>query len=515
MGADLKPLLISLICFLLLQDLKAALAGTEVASMYLKAGKSSSVFGFGTVAPGLSLEFVLLLTVIIGLLILIICVHSIVLKRKLQKVTLSWRIQYDFLQTTLNSVAEGVLVTDAEGLITFCNLPAQNYTGYHCEEMIGKHFKEVLKFKHEPTGNDIRIPYKDIITRRCVFRREDDVILERKQGSPLFAGFSAAPIIKDKAEVDGVVIVFWDLSSQKDIRLGLAESEAKFRGIFEAASDAILLVDLDGNIVDANPAAANMFLYSRAELVGMHLFQLAREEDHYSLERTLSQTLSHESVSFTMENKRKDGNLVSLEGSMRLCTMGKEKGIVVLARDVTERKKYEEAMKHLALHDALTDLPNRTLFNERVESALLRAKRNKYMLVVMFLDLDSFKEVNDNYGHGIGDMLLVGVGKRLTALLREEDTVARFGGDEFAILLPQINSVADAARVAERIRQEIRKPWSINGHNFTITLSIGIALYPDDGQSGEELIKNADIAMYRAKLSGKNTFKYFSWDTSA
>lgn len=452
---------------------------------------------------------IFLISVIIALLVLAVNLYIKMLKGKLQKVTRSLQEQHDFLQATLNSVAEGVVVTDSKGIITFCNRLALNFTGYKSEDMVGKHFADVLKFNQELTGHRIYIPYEDIMKRKHVLRREDDVVLECADGCFLFAGFSVAPIITNKVLTDGVVIVFWDLTSQRDVRLALAESEAKFRGIFEAANDAIFVVDLNGIIVDANPAAAKMYLYSRTELIGKHLLELSREEDYRLIEKILEKMDNCEAIAFAMDSRRKDGTFVSTEGSMRLCTMGKEKRVVMLARDVTERKKYEEAIKHRALHDALTDLPNRTLFDERVESALARAKRNNYKSAVMFLDLDSFKLINDNYGHSIGDLLLIGVGKRLTAILRQEDTVARLGGDEFAVLLPQINSAADAGRVAEKISQEILKPWSINGHDFTITFSIGIALYPDDGQSGEELIRNADLAMYRAKLSGKNNYKYY------
>ena len=148
--------------------------------------------------------------------------------------------------------------------------------------------------------------------------------------------------------------------------------------------------------------------------------------------------------------------------------------------------------------------------NEQVKTALHRAKRNKYKVAVMFLDLDSFKSINDNYGHRVGDLLLKGVGQRISGILRREDILARLGGDEFAVLLPQITTADDAGVVSEKICLEIRKPWSISGHSFTTTLSIGIAIYPQDGESGEELLINADRAMYNAKLSRKDNYRFYS-----
>lgn len=431
------------------------------------------------------------------------------LKRQLEKATVFLQQQHDFLQSTLNSIAEGVIVTNSEGIVTFSNRPAWNFTGFGPQEMAGKHFTEVLKLKKELTGHDITIPYQDIMERRYVLRREDDILLKNKEGSELFVGFSVAPIINDKALSEGVVLVFWDLSAQRNVRLALAESEAKFRGIFEVASDAIYLIDLEGVVVDANHAAAKMLFYTRDQLIGKRLSDFMSKEGYREIKKIVEETDDYKAVALTVEQKRQDGTFVAAEVSLRLCTMGQEKRIVMLARDATERKKYEQAITHLALYDTLTNLPNRNLFNEQVKNALHRAKRNKYKAAVMFLDLDYFKSINDNYGHGVGDLLLKEVGQRISGILRQEDALARLGGDEFAVLLPQITKAADAGLVAEKICREIRKPWFISGHNFTITLSIGIAIYPQDGQSGEELLKNADIAMYNAKLNGKDNYQFY------
>ncbi len=452
---------------------------------------------------------ILLTAVLLVLAVIGANLHKRLLKRKLEKATVFLRQQHDFLQSTLNSIAEGVIVTNSEGIIIFSNRPAWNFSGFGPQEMTGKHFSEVLKFKKELTGQDITIPYQDIMESRYVLRREDDILLENKEGSELFVGFSVAPIIKDKDLSEGVVIVFWDLSAQRDVRLALAESEAKFRGIFEVASDAIYLIGLDGVVVDANPAAAKMLFYTRDQLIGKRLSDFTSKEGYRKIKKIIEEAGGYKAVALTVDQKRKDGTFVAAEVSLRLCTMGQEKRMVMLARDVTERKKYDQAIKHLALYDALTNLPNRNLFNEQIKKALHRAKRNKYKTAVMFLDLDCFKSINDKYGHRIGDLLLKGVGQRISGILRQEDTVARLGGDEFAVLLPQITTAADAGVVAEKICREIRKPWFISGYNFTVTLSIGIAIYPQDGENGEELLKNADLAMYNTKLNGKDNYQFY------
>ncbi|TLM99756.1 EAL domain-containing protein, partial [bacterium] len=167
-------------------------------------------------------------------------------------------------------------------------------------------------------------------------------------------------------------------------------------------------------------------------------------------------------------------------------------------------------MKHQAYHDPLTGLPNRVLFNDRLNMAMAHARRNKEMLAVLFFDLDQFKTVNDTLGHAAGDLLLTEVAVRLAGCLREKDTIARMGGDEFTMLLPQISNEDSAVRVARKVLEVLQQPWLINGHEFYITASIGIAIYPADGEDTETVMKHADIAMYRAKEKGRNNYQLFT-----
>jgi len=179
-------------------------------------------------------------------------------------------------------------------------------------------------------------------------------------------------------------------------------------------------------------------------------------------------------------------------------------------QELDQRKRAEETIKHLAYHDDLTGLPNRTLFNDRLGVALARARRHQQKLTVMLLDLDHFKAVNDRLGHTVGDQLLQAVGERLASLLRESDTVCRLGGDEFLLLLSDMAAVQDADKVAKRILQAIRKPFVLDDHELCITTSLGIAIYPGDGVDADTLIKNADIAMYRAKEVGRDNYQQYT-----
>lgn len=179
-------------------------------------------------------------------------------------------------------------------------------------------------------------------------------------------------------------------------------------------------------------------------------------------------------------------------------------------QEIADRKKAEKAIKHLANHDALTGLPNRRLFNERINLEIARSQRNKLLFSVMLFDLDQLKAVNDSYGHNVGDMLLQAVAQRLLGLLRKSDTIARMGGDEFLLILPEMKQIEDAVLTADRILSALSTPFHLDTYQINITTSIGIAFFPDDGVDVDELIKKADLAMYNAKERGGNTYHLYT-----
>ncbi len=191
-----------------------------------------------------------------------------------------------------------------------------------------------------------------------------------------------------------------------------------------------------------------------------------------------------------------------------------EKGEVIgtmgISRDITTRKQQEENLTYMTTHDTLTSLANRALFSDHLSLALARAQRNGQKFPVMLLDLDNFKQVNDRLGHSVGDKLLEVVGDRLKGILRKDDTVARMGGDEFLLLLPETTRTEDVAVVAQKILAAFQKPFLLDDHQIRTTTSIGIAIYPSDGKDTDTLIKNADIAMYRAKRCGRNNYQYYT-----
>lgn len=185
-------------------------------------------------------------------------------------------------------------------------------------------------------------------------------------------------------------------------------------------------------------------------------------------------------------------------------------GVVWSFRDVTDKRKQEEKIRHQAHHDSLTGMPNRNLFNDRLAHGVAKLQRVGGKLAVLYLDLDGFKTINDSLGHAIGDELLRSVASRLSGVLRDDDTIARFGGDEFVLLLEDVDGHANVVRLAERVMDAFRTSYHVGEHEFHITASIGISLYPDDGETADILIRNADIAMYKAKDSGRNHFHFFT-----
>jgi diguanylate cyclase (GGDEF)-like protein/PAS domain S-box-containing protein len=291
----------------------------------------------------------------------------------------------------------------------------------------------------------------------------------------------------------------------------LRESEARFRTLAETAPCAIFIYQDDG-FRYANPAAASITGYNRDELRDLSFWRLVHQDFREAVrERGLARQRG-ESVAARYEFKieRRDGEERWLDSSASSVEFGGRPAVLGIAFDVTERKRAEEQIKSLAYHDVLTGLPNRLLFNDRLNVAVAQAHRLQQRLGILFLDLDRFKVINDSLGHSLGDRLLQAVAERLEAGVREGDTVARLGGDEFILLLPGIARADDIARVAEKILDSLRLPFRLEGRDLFVTASIGLSLYPEDGLDGETLVKNADIAMYRAKEQGRDNFQLYT-----
>ncbi len=303
-----------------------------------------------------------------------------------------------------------------------------------------------------------------------------------------------------------------DITERKQAEEKLRESEARSSAIVETAHDCIITIDHEGRITEFNPAAERTFGYSRTEALGQRMVELIVPP---SFREGHSKGFAHHLATgegavigkrIEITAVRADGTEIPVELTVTRISADPPMFTGHL-RDITERKTAEETISHLAYYDGLTDLPNRALFIDRVNVALTRARRTGQMAAVMFLDLDRFKLINDTVGHGLGDEVLRSVAHRLTGLVREGDTVARASGDEFTLLLPDIEQPEDVFEVAERIVEAFRRPWLVDGREFHVTGSLGIAMYPDDGDDPESLLRKADTAMYQAKDEGRDTYR--------
>jgi diguanylate cyclase (GGDEF)-like protein/PAS domain S-box-containing protein len=276
---------------------------------------------------------------------------------------------------------------------------------------------------------------------------------------------------------------------------------------------AIVATDSDFHIKYFNPVAEHVFHRSPVHAIGrsaLELHDLGGKSGSY-LERALKIVRKTGKHDFATEITRK-GETRFYQGTLSSILDRQKKlvGYVLILQDISARREQERIIHHMAYHDALTGLPNRVLLGDRLQQALAAAQRNSGSGALMMLDLDRFKDINDSLGHSTGDALLKKVGRRLTDILRKSDTVSRMGGDEFVLLLPTIASSESSAVIAGKIVRAFRKPFFCDGHTLKVTTSIGIAHFPADGTDAETILKNADIALYRVKETGRNSFQRFT-----
>ncbi|MEC4687986.1 MAG: EAL domain-containing protein [Nitrospirota bacterium] len=284
--------------------------------------------------------------------------------------------------------------------------------------------------------------------------------------------------------------------------------------LIDSSLDMIISVDVNRNIVEFNRAAEQVFGYTKAEVLGNPIDLLYADT---SEGRQLHKNTQDGGFTGEVANKKKNGEIFYsyVSASVMRDATGAPVGVMGISRDITERKRAEEIIVRQAYHDALTNLANRRLFMDRLTQALTRVQWHKRLVSVLFLDLDHFKSINDALGHSVGDLLLQAVAERLTTCVRQGDTVARLGGDEFAIALADVARTSDIPKVAQKIIDTLSGPYVLEGRELFITTSIGICIYPDDAQDAETLVKNADVAMYRAKKHGRNNFQHYSPDMNA
>lgn len=302
---------------------------------------------------------------------------------------------------------------------------------------------------------------------------------------------------------------FWHIILRlQTLKNDLWENQTRMKAVLYNVQEGIVSIDAQGVIEDANPAVAEVFGYTLDELIGQPIYPLIPELakdvlNAYSQKKSNRRPARYREVT----GFHKGSKQLPLEINIARMELNEAIHFVCIVRDITERKVAEAKLTQLALYDQLTGLPNRTRFQESLAFSLSQARRVKSAMALLFIDLDGFKNINDTLGHDIGDQLLKEVGKRLQACIRGSDAAARMGGDEFTVILNNLQSNDQVTGIAEKIIAAINQPMELDGNNCQVGASVGIALYPDHAENAVALVKSADIAMYHAKANGKNTYQ--------
>jgi diguanylate cyclase (GGDEF)-like protein/PAS domain S-box-containing protein len=417
-------------------------------------------------------------------------------------------------RTVLDAAFDAIVTITSEGIVRWFNRGAERIFGYRAEEVIGQPITLLMPER-----------YRDLCVaglHRYLRTGEARVVGGMIELVGLRSDGSEFPIEMSLGEThqDGERLftgIIRDITERKRFEEAHERLSRQHEMVLEAAGEGIFGLDPHGNVTFVNPAASDMTGWSTQDLMGRPMHNLVHhtkpdgtpypsEECPIYAAFTTGTTHSRDDEVFW----RKDGTSFPVEyTSTPILEDGEVAGAVVTFRDITERKALKEQLHHQAFHDLLTGLPNRALFMDRLEHALTRANRRGSKVAVLFADLDNFKVINDSLGHKVGDQLLIAVAERLKTHLRPEDTAARLGGDEFTILAEDIASVGEVVQIAERIAELLQPPIALDGQEVFATVSTGIALNSPTQEEPADLLRHADLAMYRAKYRGKARYEVF------
>jgi diguanylate cyclase (GGDEF)-like protein/PAS domain S-box-containing protein len=411
----------------------------------------------------------------------------------------------------IENSSDGIALTGPDGVCIYAAPSTERILGYKPEELVGVNAFELI---HPDDLKNAGQAMASLLTQPGSTVQSCNRFLV-KDGSWRWLEGVATNLLYEPT-VRAIVMNYRDVTERRLADEALRASEERFRSIQESALDAIITMNADGLITSWNPQAETTFGWTSDEMVGRRLADTIVPPEHRDahsrgLERFLN-TGEGEVINKRIEITALDRDGREFPVELAVVPLYRDDAVSFCAfiRDIRERKKAEETIRHLAYHDVLTGLPNRVLFEERLRIELAQARRSRQKVAVMCLDLDRFKIVNDTVGHSGGDQLLQEVASEFAETIREGDAVARVGGDEFSFLLPGVERAEDAAVVAERVLNIIRHPRVIAGQRFRVTTSIGITIFPRDGENVESLIRNADTAMYRAKERGRDNFQVFT-----
>jgi len=408
----------------------------------------------------------------------------------------------------LDALIESIICIDLGGRILFWSKGAERIYGYTADEAVGRQYAMLFPGGASEEAATLREQGPAVLTEP---RRVFEGWRVAKSGRRVYVRVAASPVRDEAGLHVGFVGHAIDITAQKLAEEALQASTGRMEALLDAQSraDIGLFVIEAGRVVFANDALCRLFGYTEAEIQALPSYlELAHPVDRERVARNHQRRLTGERFPnrYDIAIITRTGERREVEITASALSPEDGAGVLVVMVDNTERKRVEERVQYLALHDALTGLANRVLFFDRLNNAIIAARRKGGAFALLYLDLDDFKPINDTYGHEAGDIALRSVAERLRDCVRESDTVARLGGDEFILLVNDALDEAAAATVAEKVIAALTRPLPIDGCTQRIGASIGIVLYPRHGEDADTLIRHADAAMYGAKRLGKNCF---------
>jgi diguanylate cyclase (GGDEF)-like protein/PAS domain S-box-containing protein len=416
--------------------------------------------------------------------------------------------QRSFLKTLIQTLPDLIWLKDQDGVYLACNPRFELFFGASESEIIGK---TDYDFVEQSLADSFREHDFKAMHKGAPSVNEEQITFA-SDGHLELLETTKTPMFDEQGQLIGVLGIGHDITDRRNAEEKLKISESSFRSLFDNLQEGVYVQDRYGHFIMVNEGAAHMYGRPREWFTGKSPKDLAAPafSDPGTLESRYTKALSGEPQTFEIWNMKPDGTAFPNEVRLTLGSWFGESVIFAIAVDITKRKQQEDQIIRQAHYDTLTDLPNRFLTMDRLSQLIKEANRDKTQVAILFLDLDDFKKVNDTLGHDTGDKLLKQAALRLQASVRTGDTVGRLGGDEFIVLLGNMNNASDARPVAESLLKQFRESFHIDGREMILTVSIGISIYPDDSNKPLELLSKSDSAMYHSKAQGRNTYSYFT-----
>ncbi|WP_232300983.1 putative bifunctional diguanylate cyclase/phosphodiesterase [Caldimonas taiwanensis] len=427
--------------------------------------------------------------------------HYLCLLHDVTTLMRSARTQAEQLRLLADNVPSALAYYDAHDFrCIFANRTYAEAFGWDEHSIVGHTFAEVIG---EQAAREIEPYVQALLTQRRSISYERQAV--RPDGSTQWIKVNLMPHLDASGAPQAALVLITDVTQQRQAEQALRESEERMARFMHASAEGVVFHS-NGIIEDVNQPVCDLTGYSREALIGRNALDFVPPEHH---PKVLAVLAAAQDATYESEIIHRDGHRIAVEFIGRTMMRNGQRLRMSIVRDIRDRHLAQARIRHLAHHDALTGLPNRMSFMEHLDQRMDQARRTEDALALLFVDLDDFKRVNDSLGHLVGDRLLQTVAQRITASLRHSDRVARFGGDEFMVLLGAVRDRADVEDVARKLLEAIEQPIEVDALRLSVTPSIGIALFPAHAQSPGELIKHADRAMYQAKAQGRATFRFF------